>query len=92
MDVPKPSETFLVVEVNDYNVYSTGNLWNDTHLDWGSMTAAGFHNAPAANCTTSASKITTRHFTGANYLYADGHVKWHASGTVRAADYTLQDD
>jgi prepilin-type N-terminal cleavage/methylation domain-containing protein/prepilin-type processing-associated H-X9-DG protein len=79
--VKRPAETVLSCDMN----YSS-NTYNAEHSYYLAYGKAGV-NAPY-------DQIFVRHFDGANFLFADGHVKWHIGGSptmtsVRSWDATL---
>jgi prepilin-type N-terminal cleavage/methylation domain-containing protein/prepilin-type processing-associated H-X9-DG protein len=105
-DVVLPATTIMVCEIRGGSVMKSLTLTNDTYLPWGSLTwattnAYGQHMythdiVPSGGCTTALAayqlRVDARHFEAGNLLYADGHVKWKQYTTLKAADWTLQDD
>jgi hypothetical protein len=45
-----------------------------------------------ANACNIVPRLGFNHFDADNLLYADGHVKWRKYDTLRAGDWTVQDD
>jgi prepilin-type N-terminal cleavage/methylation domain-containing protein/prepilin-type processing-associated H-X9-DG protein len=37
-------------------------------------------------------KVSARHLDGANYLFVDGHVKWHKKGGTKANQWSIESD
>ena len=65
----RASEIFMASDMNaTYNVYNN-NLY---YYGYYGSCAGGTGGADAANCP-----MYVRHFDGQNFLYADGHAKWH---------------
>jgi prepilin-type processing-associated H-X9-DG protein len=102
-DVALPATTIMVCEIRGGGMMKDLNMWNDSHLPWGAMTWTatnlfGQHiythteYVGGSGVCTQVVKADFRHFESGNLLYADGHVKWRRYDTLKAADWTLQDD
>lgn len=97
-DVPKPTETIMIGETaapGTGNKMSDYNTWNDSHLIWGELQPngknfihAGFSSSP---CNVNL-RAGIKHLDGTNLLFADGHVKWRIANSLKAFEWTLQDD
>lgn len=74
--VPNPAEL-----IYGYDANGNGNLWQPGHV-W-----PRYPGRPAETCKppfeqAAAGQIWVHHNEGANFLYADGHVKWHNARNI----------
>jgi len=73
------ANTFLVTEAG--NQIEDGSVSADNGLEWG-CTGDHVKRLTGSGCGTPSVGPLRRHLDGANYLYVDGHVKWHSADSL----------